>query len=303
MRISFIKKVLGVLTIIICFNTILYAQVQDNNPIVKSDIVKFINGKSYYIHTVQKGHTLYSISKVYEIPVEDIVFENPGSRENIKLGQTLKIPVTSRESQISRSITKKNFDFFFHVATKNETFKDISKIYMISVENLKYANQDIHLPLREGEYVKIPVSLQNDEIISNPKTPSDIFQTKTIKPKKEIKKEPKKEIVTKPATKITNYKKPTNQADLKYFNHVVKAKETLYSISQKYTISIFALKAANPNLSTAISVGQILKIPTGTTLQKPKTNNTTTKENKNINNNKYGSKSKSKKHNRRERLE
>ncbi|MCK4360843.1 MAG: LysM peptidoglycan-binding domain-containing protein, partial [Bacteroidales bacterium] len=162
MRTSLAKRILGVLIMLICFNTVLLSQEQDKNPIVKSDVVKFIDGKSYYMHEVQKGHTLYSISKVYSIPVEDIIFENPGSKEGIGVGQILKIPVTSREAKISRSITMKNFDYFFHVATKGETFQEISKIYMVPIGDIEYANQDVRVPLREGEYIKIPVSMQND---------------------------------------------------------------------------------------------------------------------------------------------
>lgn len=185
MRTSLAKRILGVLIMLICFNTVLLSQEQDKNPIVKSDVVKFIDGKSYYMHEVQKGHTLYSISKVYSIPVEDIIFENPGSKEGIGVGQILKIPVTSREAQISRS-----------------------------------------------------------------KTPADIFKTKSTKPKGK-----------------TNIPKPgktpdlPKQTDQKYFNHIVKAKETLYSISKKYAVSFNALKKANPTLSTTISIGQVIKVP------------------------------------------
>jgi len=258
MCISLIKRVLGVFAIIICSNTILFAQVQNNNPIIKSEIVKFINGKSYYMHEVKKGNTLYSLSKAYEIPIEDIIFENPGSKNGIGLGQILKIPVNSREVQISRSITNKNFDYFFHVATRDETFQDISKIYLISVGDIEYANQGIHVPLREGEYIKIPVSMQNDEIIIKPKTSSDIFKPKTTKPsvKPNIPKSDKTTVLQ----KQNNLPKQTGQ---KFFNHSVKAKETLFSISRKYAISIIELKNANPFLETNISIGQIIKIPKG----------------------------------------
>ncbi|MCD4771981.1 MAG: LysM peptidoglycan-binding domain-containing protein [Bacteroidales bacterium] len=262
MRTSLAKRVLGVLTMLICFNTVLLSQEVDKNPIVKSDVVKYIDGKSYYMHEVQKGHTLYSISKVYSVPVEDIIFENPGSKESIGLGQILKILVTSREAQISRSITKKNFDYFFHVATKGETLQNISNIYMVSIGDIEYANQGIRLPLREGEYIKIPVSMQNDEVFSKPKTSVDVFNPKKTKPRV------KTNIPKPPETKKLPKQKPLpkqeslpKQIDKKYFNHVVKAKENLYRISREYAVPINELRKANPSIGMNISVGQVIKIP------------------------------------------
>ncbi|HSY61803.1 MAG TPA: LysM peptidoglycan-binding domain-containing protein [Cytophaga sp.] len=63
--------------------------------------------------------------------------------------------------------------------------------------------------------------------------------------------------------------------------HTVAAGETLYSIATKYSISVDALKKANPGLSSSISVGQTLNLPakTGsitTTAAKPATTTATT---------------------------
>jgi LysM repeat protein len=63
--------------------------------------------------------------------------------------------------------------------------------------------------------------------------------------------------------------------------HTVATGETLYSIATKYAVSVDALKKANPGLTSSISVGQALNIPTKggsttTTTQKPTTTTTTT---------------------------
>lgn len=44
--------------------------------------------------------------------------------------------------------------------------------------------------------------------------------------------------------------------------HKVEAKETLYSLSRRYNISVDAIKIINPGAEMGISLGQILKIPT-----------------------------------------
>ena len=43
-------------------------------------------------HTVQSGETLYSISRQYNVPADDIKAANPGMQESLKIGQELLIP-------------------------------------------------------------------------------------------------------------------------------------------------------------------------------------------------------------------
>ena len=52
-------------------------------------------GKIYYMHAVQKGQTLYSISKAYNVKVDDITRENVIPDNGIQEGQMLKIPASS----------------------------------------------------------------------------------------------------------------------------------------------------------------------------------------------------------------
>jgi len=63
--------------------------------------------------------------------------------------------------------------------------------------------------------------------------------------------------------------------------HTVAAGETLYSIATKYKVSVDELKKANPGLSSSISVGQELNLPSKvagtTTTAKPTTTTTTAK--------------------------
>jgi len=69
------------------------------------------------------------------------------------------------------------------------------------------------------------------------------------------------------------YVAPTSSSLESTTTHAVATGETLYSIATKYSVSIDALKKANPGLTSSISVGQALNIPTKggptTTTQKP----------------------------------
>src|SRR6476620_1887456 len=47
--------------------------------------------------------------------------------------------------------------------------------------------------------------------------------------------------------------------------HTAKAKETLFSIARQYNVTVEDLRNANPILSGGLKIGQVIKIPGGTT--------------------------------------
>ncbi|MCF8235305.1 MAG: LysM peptidoglycan-binding domain-containing protein [Bacteroidales bacterium] len=200
--------------------------------IEKSTEIELIEGKTYYIHHVEKGHTLYSIAKVYELPLDDILFENPEAKNGLAIGQLLKIPVQSREKDILKTIEEKDFDFFYHVAQSGEDYADVARIYLVSEFDLKEANPELEEPFKEGEYVKVPVFRKDKD--PGPEV-SDILEDEGKKDK-------------------------TVESD-DDFRHVVKKGETLYRISKMYGIGVQELLAINPGLSPDIKEGQLIRIP------------------------------------------
>jgi LysM repeat protein len=60
--------------------------------------------------------------------------------------------------------------------------------------------------------------------------------------------------------------------------HKVAAGETLYSIASKYSVSVDDLKKANPGLSSSLSVGQELKLPSKSMAATPATSTETAQE-------------------------
>ena len=47
--------------------------------------------QSYFLHTIEKGQSLYSIASMYGVSQSDIIKLNPGSDEKIFIGRTLRI--------------------------------------------------------------------------------------------------------------------------------------------------------------------------------------------------------------------
>ena len=63
-----------------------------------------------FTHTVGKGESLYGISKLYNVSIDDIVSLNPHARDGVRQGDVLEIPQMKVES-VSINETPTPFDF------------------------------------------------------------------------------------------------------------------------------------------------------------------------------------------------
>ena len=59
--------------------------------------------QSYFLHTIEKGQSLYSIASMYNISQADIVKLNPGSDDKIYVGRTLRIPRDRKSTRLNSS--------------------------------------------------------------------------------------------------------------------------------------------------------------------------------------------------------
>jgi len=93
-----------------------------------------INGKQFIIHQVDPKETLYSISRKYGVAVALIREENPTVDAGLAVGQIVKVPYMPR--------TKPKFDngTIVHKVTTKETLYSISRLYEVSVDDLKTWN-------------------------------------------------------------------------------------------------------------------------------------------------------------------
>ena len=82
--------------------------------IERSTTIVFVQGTKYFVHTVKKGETLYSISKAYEVSEAEIKQHNPSVADGLKIEQTIRIPVSDK--QIASNDKKRNKQFrFLHI--------------------------------------------------------------------------------------------------------------------------------------------------------------------------------------------
>ena len=208
--------------------------------------------ESTFEHTIVRGESLYSISKMYKVTIQSIIDLNPGSERGIKAGATLKIPqhyrqkkatqvqpktttasTTAIQSQpavtpvseksspeIQSVATEGNTgEYVYHTINAGETLFSISKKYDIDIETILKLNPGISPNnLKRGSALRL--------------TPDTKEMNVTIAPQQ----------------LYTKYK--------------VRKKETLYSISKKFGTTVEEIKKCNPNIKK-IKQDDIINIPAG----------------------------------------
>jgi LysM repeat protein len=125
---------------------------------LKSNNIKTINGKKYYLHKVEKKQTLYSISKLYTVDLEAIYNLNPELKSGVKAEQEIIIPIADKKLNNIKSengnLTPEAIDtlkFITHKADKSETLFSICKKFNISQEEIIELNPLLRNGLKERQ--------------------------------------------------------------------------------------------------------------------------------------------------------
>jgi LysM repeat protein len=159
MGIMRVKKIILLLFLLV--NGFVFSQTNTETETVT------INGKQYYLYTIEKGNTLYSISKQFNTPLDIIMQENPQLQNNpINKGDKIKIPVKYSEENINYQ----NGNFINHKVKQGETVYAIAREYNISANDILANNPEVGNELKPDQILKIPVSKikkQPTEIIPN----------------------------------------------------------------------------------------------------------------------------------------
>jgi len=232
------------------------APAQVSTPVQRSEVIEKIGDNKYYIHYVQQGQTLQAISEAYNISAEKIIRENAELKRDINPGDVIRIPFSSQaviklnEPKSENSGTQGSE--VSHTVLTGETLYRIARIYNISVSDLIKANQDIET-VKVGQVLVIPLmgtSASGTETTA--KTTAGSNETTGN--------------ITISRVNEQSTKKSYSDDNSEYY--IVKQGETLYSISQRFGISITEIEALNPELVNGLKAGQTLKIKH----QEPKVN-------------------------------
>ncbi len=204
-------------------------------------------------YIVLDGDTLYGISRQFGVSVDSIKTVNNLNSNTIIVGQVLKIPTSETN--------------FIYIVKPGDTLYGISVKYDVSVDSIKNINNLTSNLITVGEQLRIPISSDtdddnfNDYIIYTVKVGDSLY---AISKKYNVSVESIKKINNLRTDllsigqklRIPNYVSD----DDNYFEYVVKRNDTLYSIAKKFNMTVSELMRINNLNTTALSIGQILKV-------------------------------------------
>jgi len=202
-----------------------------DKPIIRiyiSDKTQTVQGEKFYVHTVEKGQTLYSIAIAYGVTIDEITKINFITDNLIGVGEDILIPFKSKlpKQEKTQPKTIEN-NYIFHQVEAGETLYSIAKKHNISINDIKTANPNLSENIKEKQIINIP-NEDNKHIEGNKIAPPDTSSF------------------------------VENDA---YFIHTVKRKETLFSIANHYVVPIKDIIALNPEAENGLKIEQNLKIP------------------------------------------
>lgn len=174
-------------------------------------------------HKVAKKETLYSLSKQYEVSIEDIKRYNPHLYSaELRTGEEVQIPVGEREKtqapperRTNAVIKDQITDTREHVVLPKETKYGIARKYGLTVKELEALNPKVDI-LQPGIMLRV-------------------------------------------GTKVLD--QPVILTDNNFEFYEVQPKETLYSLSRRFEVEQDSLIALNPALEDGLKTGMVLKVP------------------------------------------
>jgi len=255
--------------------------------------------KNLVLYKIEKGETLFSITRKYRTTVAEVQKLNPSLSAGIKVGQVIKVPALSADAILAsgpatnspakevsaKEATKKEtttgtFSEKIHIVASGQTLYAIARQYKVSVANLMAWNQLASAGLTEGQ--QLSVSEPHQDAHTEPsykyQEPTQKIATAKLKaepnpnPKIESKSEPKAAVSAAPkeapALAEPAIRQPTPSLELRdgYVRHTVRTGETLYAIARTYNARVEQIKTDNKIAETGIHVGQVLEIQKGAPL-------------------------------------
>lgn len=235
-----------------------------------------IDGQEFYNYEVKPGEGLFSVSRIFELPIDQILKYNPSAKDGLMNGQKLNIPIPPSKQKL---VLDQN-SVFYHNIERGETVYTLAAMYNTTPEAIYKLNPSARDGITVGAVLEIP----QRKIISDVK--EENYRYHTISPKETLYSvsrtyslTPENIIAANPGLSVQTFQIgktlripffESNETFTSYAGpvvveqqqHKVKRGETLFSISQMYDVSVDELKRENPSIKTnELGTNSVLMIP------------------------------------------
>lgn len=102
--------------------------------------------KNYFLHTIERGQTVYSIANTYNVTINDIYKLNPESVKGIRAGDMLKIPQESGS-------------FLYYTIQPKDNLYSVARKYYMKGEDIVAVNPGLSVQtFTIGKIIRIPIN-------------------------------------------------------------------------------------------------------------------------------------------------
>ncbi|MBL7870392.1 MAG: LysM peptidoglycan-binding domain-containing protein [Cyclobacteriaceae bacterium] len=139
------------------------------HPAAPADSLRMetINGKRFIIHSIDEKETLYAISRRYGVSITSILEANPTADGGLSVGQQLKVPYVPKAKPVQTTTGDRK-----HKVAAGETLFSISRMYDVSVDELKAWNNLKDNALSPGQELIIKKKSTSPALVEIPTTKS-----------------------------------------------------------------------------------------------------------------------------------
>ena len=181
-------------------------------------------------HVVQKGETLYGLSRKYGLSVSELCAANGMStNEVLKTGQVLEIPQKNAEKSVNKEQIQKTDSY---TVQKGDTLYSISRKFGISVETLSILNKMSGTEIQIGQVISVPLAAVDEKSSSVKSENSSVQKNQNSK---------------------TAQKSPDNQKSVNSVNDESQIEDLKLTDSRSYDTK----KVANKNLKWPVTPKEI----------------------------------------------
>jgi LysM repeat protein len=235
--------------------------------------------QNFIYHIVKSKETLFSISKKYNVSIDEIQSINRDLGDYLKVGQTLKIPQNTQFQDEIAEVPEGSQ--VIHTVEQGETLYAIAREYGITIGEIKMVNPGLNNTLSIGQQIIIPN--QNKEEVSTEEKKPENKETQLeefiVTDEESIFVVARKNAISVDTLRDYNpglneavymgqvIKIPKNIAYKDYIIHKVPNRDKLVRIAQDYGVDYGLILAMNPEVSKRVKSGDRVKIPVE--MQKP----------------------------------
>ncbi len=113
-------------------------------------------------HIVKSGETLYAISRIYQVTVNQIMEWNQLTSTELDIGQRLLISGNAKKPSSVKAVTDKGNQI--HIVTQGEGLYGIARIYNITVDDIIKWNQLQSTSLKVGQKLIVGISASGNYV-------------------------------------------------------------------------------------------------------------------------------------------